>query len=359
MNTARSDYRPTLDGWRAIAILGVIVCHAASALEVHNPRALRITETGAKGVDLFFAISGFLITSRLLDEFRSTGRIHLGAFYVRRAFRILPPFLAYITVILIGAALGGWVLSMADIITSLTLTRNYLAPFDDGSWYTGHLWSLSVEEHFYLLWPALLILCRPRWGGMVAFALAILVVIWAIVEFRLQLLQRVLPDAGYYVRTDICLGKLLFAAAAAVFLDQQPALARRIFPPWSATLIVFVLLAVIAIRPPLSIHLESVLFAALISATVVNPRTILGNALEFAPMRWIGKVSYSLYLWQQFFLPESPVLEIQRFPWCFPGMIVAAVGSYFLIEQPMIGLGRRLLSRTRDRKETVFASSRL
>src|SRR5882672_3127641 len=103
----KTGYLPTLDGWRAIAILAVLLDHATeySSLRDH-PRLLAFTHAGPNGVSLFFAISGFLICSRLLEEYGSFGHISLGGFYIRRACRILPPAMFYLCAIAVLSALG-------------------------------------------------------------------------------------------------------------------------------------------------------------------------------------------------------------------------------------------------------------
>src|SRR5258708_16736007 len=99
-----SGYLPTLDGWRAIAILGVIICHGTTAIfgpggTYVNSRVFDLTRNGALGVDIFFGISGFLICTRLLQEEQKQGRISLKNFYIRRGFRILPPYLFFLSIL--------------------------------------------------------------------------------------------------------------------------------------------------------------------------------------------------------------------------------------------------------------------
>ncbi len=136
---------PCLDGFRCLAILLVIVCHS---LPDCNPPWL-----GKLGVDIFFGLSGFLITALLLNERAQTGRIDLAAFYKRRAFRILPPALVFLAAV----GIGGLFKTRLELAATLLFFRNYL-PIQHGSYATGHLWSLAVEEHFYMLWPGLLVL---------------------------------------------------------------------------------------------------------------------------------------------------------------------------------------------------------
>src|SRR5258708_37016781 len=126
-----SGYLPTLDGWRAIAILGVIICHGTTAIfgpggTYVNSRVFDLTRYGALGVDIFFGISGFLICTRLLQEEQQLGRISLKRFYIRRGFRILPPYLLYLVVLAILGALGAVTLRGFDLLACLFLFRNYI-----------------------------------------------------------------------------------------------------------------------------------------------------------------------------------------------------------------------------------------
>ena len=148
---------PTLDGWRAVAIGAVMVSHGfpLSSAATRPERALSYIagHLGGLGVALFFAIRGLLITTQLLEEREHRGRISLGAFYIRRGFRILPAAYLYLAVLAISGVCGWLALRRGELSSAAFFYSNYWA---DRSWYTAHFWSLSMEEHFYLLWPALL-----------------------------------------------------------------------------------------------------------------------------------------------------------------------------------------------------------
>ncbi len=218
------SYLPTLDGWRAIAILGVMIAHAANSVfcpEGSLPNAwwYAVIRRGGLGVDIFFGISGFLICSRLLQEHRQNGQIGLRSFYIRRIFRILPASFAYLAVVGL-LTLAGFSLTTPIMWWSCVgFFRNYLPlPGPDGH-YTGHFWSLAVEEHFYLLWPSLLFLCGPRRARPWALGLALAVAAWRVWEFRHQWLGHWIPGAAFYVRTDIRLDGLLWGCWAALVLE--------------------------------------------------------------------------------------------------------------------------------------------
>jgi peptidoglycan/LPS O-acetylase OafA/YrhL len=155
-------YLPTLDGWRAVAITAVILCHAFGREDTGSKINSLILSLGQQGVSLFFTISGYLITTLLLDE-RQRGGISLRGFYIRRAFRILPPAYIYLAAVATIGVSGLIHLAPGEILSAALVYNNY---WPSRSWFTQHFWSLSMEEHFYLLWPSLLTLSglvRAKW----------------------------------------------------------------------------------------------------------------------------------------------------------------------------------------------------
>ena len=146
---------PSLDGLRAISIGMVLTAHLAASVTAleHRPLLLYTIGNGNRGVSVFFVISGFLITSLLLKERELTGKISLRDFYLRRAFRILPPFWVFLACIAVIWKLRIIETSWTNLGVALIFLRDYIP----GDWWTGHSWSLSVEEQFYLLWPAILV----------------------------------------------------------------------------------------------------------------------------------------------------------------------------------------------------------
>src|SRR3974390_1560780 len=172
---------PTLDGWRALAIAAVAIHHIGRGFYTNEDAyASDLTRYGAFGVDIFFGLSGLLITKLLLDEWRNrpdrsseNGSFDLRGFYIRRAFRILPPYLAFLFV----CTLAGLWRSSWEAAGCLLFFRNYVPDHLVGE-STQHLWSLAVEEHFYLLWPGLLFLLKPRRARTAAFGLACAFGIW-------------------------------------------------------------------------------------------------------------------------------------------------------------------------------------
>lgn len=355
----RQGYLPTLDGWRAIAIILVMIAHASNAIWMpggEHPDAFwfALTRYGAKGVDLFFGISGFLICSRLLEEHETRGRVSLRGFYIRRFARILPPYYVFLATVTVLGIAGLIVTNRGQLLSSLLFVRNYYPIRDDPGWYTGHLWSLAVEEHFYLLWPGLLVLWSPARARSRVVVLALAVAAWRVVEFRLRYVERVLPDVSFYQRTDLRLDALLWGCWMALLI-RGPVWRTRVASLLRGSgwiVAVVALIAVVAFTPPLAMLWQSVLIPMVLAGTTLNPDTPMGRFLETAPLRWIGRISYSLYLWQQVFL--VPIAErgqlgvTQWLPLSIACTFAIAAASYYVIERPMIRLGHRLAPPTTE-----------
>lgn len=322
---------PTLDGLRAVAILIVIASHSA-----HTGI---LSQIGHMGVMIFFALSGYLITTRLLDEYRKRGRISLRDFYLRRAFRILPPALTYLTVVAVLAALGLIACNGSAIWAALLFYINYLN--DPG--YVGHFWSLSVEEHFYLFWPGLLVLFGVLGGWRTAAAFAVALALWRIGDTHFHIVARLLNAPylqGNEYRTDLTADALLWGCVLAFVKGRSSAAVSTFVAIVTAILMVWIELGVPGAPAKLGYLAQNMHFlpALLLWAVVSCPAAPLGRFLEIAPMRFIGNLSYSLYIWQQLFLRGDTKLP------AVVGLAAAfacAYLSYRFIEQPAIRWGRR------------------
>jgi len=354
----RANYLPTLDGWRAIAIIGVMICHAADAplLAREGPGGFwhHLTRYGAEGVALFFGLSGFLITYRLLQERQRLGAIRLDHFYGRRLFRILPACLAYLLVVTALAGIGLLALHPEDLRSSFLFYRNYLAPERLGSWYTGHFWTLAIEEHFYLLWPGLLVLLGARRALWASALLAGGVAFWRWIEIRFNPTAAWFSDMALSVRTDIRIDGLLWGAFAALLLHDvvRERWLRRLFSSrltWGA---MGVLAAVCLNRSvlPFNAMWWALLIPFFFVGTVLHPTGPLGRLLESPALTWVGRLSYSLYLWQQLFLVGAvverplPLGALQAFPLNILAAFACAALSYYGLEKPLVAVGKRLFS---------------
>lgn len=342
-------YLPTLDGWRTIAVGGVILYH--SRLDHIGPVDISWLQAfGERGVQLFFAISGLLICSRLLEELRSHGDISLKGFYLRRLFRIQPAAWMYLAFLGLLALAGVLHPSLRATMSAVFCYRNYFlvsnAPALPDDRYTVHFWSLAVEEHFYLLLPALLLFTR-KYAERALFVLSVLFLLWTPLAHRIGLAA---SDASLK-RTDLSLRDLLVPALLAILLAQRPAVRSWMerISRYSLPLIVTAVLIGISERflggHPTS-TITCLFFPLVVASTMLHPTGVVGRFLESRPMTYVGRISYSLYLWQQLFFARrdthSLLSPLQNGPWNLLAALGCAIASYYLLEKPMMRLGHRL-----------------
>jgi peptidoglycan/LPS O-acetylase OafA/YrhL len=353
-STRHSDHIPTLDGLRAVAIAIVIICHASQ----DNPR---LQSFGLMGVMIFFALSGYLITTRLLEEHRINGRISLPDFYLRRGFRILPPALIYLAVVSALSAAGVIICSGDAIRSALFFYANYIT-LGDLHWRALHFWSLSVEEHFYLLWPPLLICFGVRRGWLTALGLIGIVILWRAIDHHYHILVRIFHDPHLFwnfLGTDVVADCLLWGCFLAFFKPRLSPFVSTAVAALSATLLALYMLDV---RVPFTPHYVEILTteihalpSLMLGAIIACPSAPIGRLLELAPLRYIGRLSYSLYIWQQIFLGGTgSVLPV---PLAVCAALACAYLSYRFIERPAIAYGRRLISKRKDSAGVAAAHS--
>jgi peptidoglycan/LPS O-acetylase OafA/YrhL len=265
-------YRAELDGIRAIAILLVLAQH------INLPNS---TLAGLVGVNLFFVLSGYLITSLLIREQNATGRIDLRSFYERRIRRLIP---ALVAVLIATGVLMAVVGKLGDYIPQAVVSFFYVSDvakaigYDLG--YVGHTWSLALEEQFYLLWPALLIFMPRRFLAPIAIGGIVVAVALQFLLVPADVLAHFRPD----VRADAVLWGCLIALVPAALK----------VPRW-ATAAALIGLIVVSFTPfawPHAIAVSSVL-----SAVVVAGAATLAPALSVRPLVRIGQISYGMYLW--------------------------------------------------------------
>jgi peptidoglycan/LPS O-acetylase OafA/YrhL len=312
-----------LDGWRGIAILLVLVDHVQDSIVHRYPWPW--TRTGQHGVTIFIVLSGFLITSKLLQ-----GPIHLREFYIRRFFRLMPVAWTYLAVIfLLGLAFQPHLVSGAEIRACLLFYRNFVSPSGPGL--SRHFWSLSLEEQFYLVWPFVLMLGGRRRSRWIAIAGAI-----ACAAFRWRFwahFDHNVINGQSEVRGDA----ILVGCLLALLLDDARfrAGAARLSRLWTLPAAVVLLYCVFAFQwlPPLT---ECAAIACLIASTVLHPGSVVARFLSFKPMAVLGLVSYSVYVWQELFMGFRNVYALAI------GLPLAVFASYYWIERPCNRLGHRL-----------------
>ncbi|MCX5742345.1 MAG: acyltransferase [Proteobacteria bacterium] len=337
---------PTLDGIRALAIGLVFVGHLQGTPPL--PDIVPLRYAGTLGVHAFFILSGFLITTLLLREHAKHGRISLRGFFARRVFRIFPAFFTYVGVMTALIALGVIAVPWSELVIAATYLMNFITP---ESWWVGHLWSLAVEEQFYLLWPLAMVLASPsrkRWITIAGAA----VVIALLVRF---LGNRVFDDLGDieehgfpFVFDALAIGCLL--ALLRDRLEANPTYMRLVRSPllYVAVVGISVLFIATVARPTLAapiISLLNVLYAMWMHRVISNPTSPMGRFLERTPLVWIGTLSYSLYLWQQPFVNRPNPSWMTVFPLSIVLSVIAACASYYLVEQPVLNWRARVKAR--------------
>lgn len=292
------------------------------------------------GVKVFFVISGFLITGLALDEESVSGTISMRGFYRRRAFRILPAYFIYLSAVWMLALTGVIKQDTAGVAQAAMFVCN--VPGTDCGWFAGHSWSLAYEEQFYLLFPLVFLLTPTPRKPRVFAAIHALLATAPLVTLIL------LPHNTTWESFRALASNFSCISAGVVFAchrRQLNALTRH-HPLISAGAALFILgcLAVASgkfgylsfdIRTAIETLGLPLAIAWLIYQTTVRRSRITG-LLDLPPVRYIGKISFSLYLWQQMFTSPATVGELSLW-WLLP----AAVLSYHLVEQPMVKLGRR------------------
>jgi peptidoglycan/LPS O-acetylase OafA/YrhL len=302
----RLGYRPALDGVRGLAIAIVVSFHAFGW-----------PGGGTLGVDLFFVLSGFLITTLLLEEHDAKGTISIRRFYGRRARRLLPALFVLIAPFLllaaVSAATTGSLRSpvFVGLASALTYTSNIVVAADPSAVPAGmiHLWSLAAEEQFYIVWP-LLLLILIRAGGARLVARAFVVLLIVSVVYRLQLLMRGASIERLYYGPDTHADSLLIGCAFGCYF------ARRGLPVWirssgrgrevaSIVALTLVIATVVLLeRIPQRLAYETqllptafALVAGLFVVCALAGETVVARALSVRPVVFLGRISYSLYLW--------------------------------------------------------------
>jgi peptidoglycan/LPS O-acetylase OafA/YrhL len=350
---------PSLDGWRAVSILMVLGLHARRqpGFPANMPEIYDFLFDGDLGVRFFFIISGFLITWLMLQEQSRSGAVNLRNFYIRRAFRILPVYAAFLAVLFLLQYFTSYRQSLRDWLANLTFTTNFASV----PWPSQHLWSLSVEEQFYLVWPLLFVFLGMAGRRKSALGMILVPLLIAPI-FRFFRYIRDYPPALSFICTDgsffryfdsLAIGCGCAILLAGNFQSVRAALARFpiALPVFALSLIalpdIFEMLhlpgRLIKMAGP---TLQAVGFAVLLLQSVCYSRMKVYRWLNWTAIRHLGVLSYSIYIWQQIFFTNASEFGWQNAWWLtFPICILAAVAvahiSYYGLERPFLALRAR------------------
>ncbi|EGL17481.1 MULTISPECIES: acyltransferase [unclassified Paenibacillus] len=364
-------YMPGLDGLRAISVLAVIAYHFN----------LKWAKGGLLGVEVFFVLSGYLITDQLLWELKTQRKISLWHFWIRRIRRLLPAMVSMLMVVALGLILidpSRMQTLKGDFISSVFYVNNWYLIFHQVSYFEsfgppspiGHLWSLSIEEQFYVIWPLLLfflVRLLRRQGKLAVFILLGAAV--SVIAMALLYVPGTDPSRVYY-GTDTRAFAILIGAALAVvwpswrLTDRISSGARSLLDLLGAVamLILFIMMNQTneydSSLYPVGFLFLSVVTAVII-AVLVHPASQLGAILAAKPLSWIGKRSYSLYIWHYpVIILSSPEANVGE-----PGFVdillqltlifMLSALSYRFVEEP-IRRGRLWWTRSKELNKSTL-----
>jgi len=363
------SHLPALDGLRAVAVFTVVASHSNLPLRI----------PGDLGVSAFFVLSGFLITRLLVRERERTGEVSIRRFYLRRTMRIFPAYYAFLLLSYALDARAGQLWSNTLLANALTYTVNYFNAFNHHpSTSVAHAWSLAVEEQFYLLWPLAFVILATR--GRRALVTGVGLAALGAVAWRSWLFLGAHVDPSYvYNAFDTRLDNLGVGCLLALAVDYDTVVAtagwvakRSWFPILTVALLLTSRLAM-----PESYHysigftVDALLVAILIVQLLQLYRTRLWSWLEWPTVRYLGAISYPIYLYHQWGASVGRRIAGDAHAFEFAAGVMATIvlasGSYYVIERPFLKLKARYAPETRanasppeERTQTgvVFAASR-
>jgi peptidoglycan/LPS O-acetylase OafA/YrhL len=349
----RLGHRPALDGLRGFAILLVMADHSGIAIA---------SGAGNLGVTVFFVLSGFLITTLLLEERARYGRVSLRRFYWRRALRLLPALVALLTVIAVVLGVAGRADEVAgDVIPALFYVMNWTIVAGNNPGIVGHTWTLSIEEQFYLVWPlallGLLAIGRGRLAwvsgfllGAVVVAILLRVVLWS-------------GPGGYYrtfVGTDTRMDALAIGCLVALAFSRRPIKVPALVMAALATAIPIILW----ITDDSSMAAIGLAATALAAAGLVAGAASGGGerVLGWRPLAYVGLISYGLYLWHRPLMRVFTDSGLGGVPWAVALMFASSLALAFVsrrfIEDPFLGLKDRYFTSRAVRDKAAEAPRR-
>jgi peptidoglycan/LPS O-acetylase OafA/YrhL len=351
-NSSNERTIPSLDGLRAFSVLFVILGHTRSTFLDGLP-FLRPFRDGELGVNVFFVISGFLITQILLREADSYGHVSVGRFYIRRAFRIFPPFYAFLAVVSCLRIAHVYSFEWRSLFSAATYIWNY--NLHTAGWILAHTWSLSLEEQFYLVWPACIVMFSRRACLRISQAAVVLSPISRVGTYFLFPAWRGHMNMMLHTHIDTIMVGCFIAIAWNLHLFPRvfQSLTR---PYWLIPISGYLFIAgpylgrryAGTFGLPVGITLTSLCCGAILVYVVRAPESVLGRILNKRWIKHLGVISYSLYLWQQMFTGPCTI----PFPLNVLFILLCAEASYWLVEKPFNRLRDKVTGTVRGRRKT-------
>ena len=306
------------DGWRGIAILLVLIGHFTFSSWIWEERF---------GVDVFFVLSGMLMSNILFVE-----RMHLRDFYIRRFSRIIPALIIFLCAAYAVSLLLQYDFKIIEFFASLFFVRTYY-PVDPEYFATqlptGHLWSLNVEEHGYIFMSLISVILVSR--TKVASVLLAIYALSVGINFYNYFHLPALEFEYSLIRTESAIGFIAFSAAYHLFRTKY---SITIHPQLPLLLFLLALACYVRAAPIWLTFLVGPVFLGIAVNHLVDAARSIQNLLLFKPLRWLGILSYSIYLWQQIFyklyyaLPGGAITG-------FVLSIVVGAGSFYIVETPL------------------------
>lgn len=354
----RHAYLRGFDGLRAFSILLVILTHLG-LYDRLPPRPYFQQNvwdlvSGTSGVHVFFVLSGFLITAGLLREKNSTGRISIRRFYVRRGLRLLPALTLFFLVLALRSMLQGVSVPAHAVVMAVGYVYNYapLTLLAGAGSLLRHMWSLAVEEQFYLLWPVLILILLPRAQvrlavtGVITCAVAVLALPGLSVRHAGR--QLVLSDLfGQQHWLIPAAAPILIGALAAIWShDRSPRTLPEIWQGrWMPAIAIALWLSPLALNGLFlnwSYFVRSAGVAILLLWLTAHPQAALTKLLEQRAIAYLGRISYGLYLYHPLFIGVDGRYAL--FPsrvGCLAAALVFTLLSFELVERPILRLKKK------------------
>ena len=347
----RLGYRPALDGVRGVAILSVLAFHT------HHIFGWSLLRGANAGVDIFFVLSGFLITALLIQEWEEAGEISLKSFFWRRVLRLVPALLVLLTALYFLSDLLFLRVEADDTRRGIPVAFVYasdlaLAFFNVRLGALQHTWSLAIEEHFYLVWPLVLVTALRLGVGKKRLVLLTLLLALVSALHRASLHQMGAPPVRTYYGIDTRADALLIGCATGMCVCWGLVRVRalRAFVGPALLLIGFCMVATGYGSSFMSLGgftLLALSTAVLLVQVVLAPASYLRGFLENGALVWVGRISYGLYLWHYPVFKATSFLSLS-WPLQLSVALVLTVAvtcfSFYLIERPALSLKRRLLT---------------